>query len=57
VYFDRYTEHRMGALHSPDLEHWTDIPDSIDFPEGTRHGSVLVVSEAVLAGLLAQPNP
>ncbi len=53
VYFDKYMDHRMGAVSSPDLQNWTDISDSIIFPEGTRHGTVLKVSRKVLDKLLA----
>lgn len=53
VYFDKYMDHQMGALSSPDLQNWTDISDSITFPEGTRHGSVLKVRRKVLDKLLA----
>ena len=40
VYFDRYTEGKMGAVRSSDLKTWTDISDQIQFPEGTRHGTI-----------------
>jgi hypothetical protein len=53
VYFDKYMDHRMGAVSSPDLQNWSDISDSITFPEGTRHGTVLKVSRKVLDKLLA----
>jgi beta-xylosidase len=53
VYFDKYMDHRMGAVSSPDLQNWTDISDSIIFPEGTRHGTVIKVSRKVLDKLLA----
>lgn len=48
VYFDMYRNHKMGAIKSSDLVHWTDISDSISFPEGTRHGTVFKASEEVL---------
>jgi len=51
VYFDKYTERKMGAVRSSDLENWEDISDQIDFPEGTRHGTVLKVPESVLENL------
>ncbi|NJB86454.1 hypothetical protein GGR26_002222 [Lewinella marina] len=54
VYFDRYTDHEMGAVRSSDLESWTDISDELDFPEGTRHGTVLRVERSVLDRLLAE---
>ncbi len=48
VYFDQYTEHKMGAVRSLDLKQWTDISDQLDFPEGTRHGTVLRIKASVL---------
>lgn len=48
VYFDRYREHKMGAVASKDLENWKDISDQISFPDGTRHGSILKVKKSVL---------
>ena len=53
VYFDKYTQHKYGAVSSTDLEHWTDISDKVHFPLGTRHGTVLKVSEKELAILLS----
>lgn len=44
VYFDKYTNHEMGAVASTDLEHWKDISDKISFPQGTRHGTVFKVT-------------
>ena len=44
VYFDKYMDHRMGAVSSPDLQSWTDISDEVHFPQGTRHGTVLKIS-------------
>lgn len=46
VYFDKYTEHSMGAVQSEDLKNWTDISDKISFPEGMRHGSIFKVTMA-----------
>src|SRR5450759_2172031 len=40
VYFDKYTEKKMGAVTSKDLIKWEDISDKIIFPEGVRHGTV-----------------
>lgn len=53
VYFDKYTQHKYGAVSSSDLEHWTDISDKVHFPPGTRHGTVLMVSEKEMAKLLS----
>ena len=44
VYFDKYTEHKYGAVESPDLVNWTDISDKIVFPAGTRHGTVFAIT-------------
>jgi hypothetical protein len=52
VYFDKYTQHQMGAVASKDLKNWEDISEKISFPEGTRHGTVLKISTAELAPLL-----
>ena len=57
VYFDRYTDHAMGAIRSQDLETWTDISADLHFPAGTRHGTVLRVPASILAGLQAQAAP
>lgn len=46
VYFDKYTQHKMGAVMSTDLENWTDISDKISFPEGMRHGTIFKVTKA-----------
>lgn len=45
VYFDKYTQHRYGAVVSSDLEHWKDISSEISFPEGARHGTVFVITK------------
>ncbi|MEQ9220191.1 MAG: glycoside hydrolase family 43 protein [Cyclobacteriaceae bacterium] len=52
VYFDMYTKHRMGAVASSDLENWNNISDQINFPEGTRHGTVFKVNQKILDNLL-----
>jgi Glycosyl hydrolases family 43. len=52
VYFDKYTEKKMGAVKSKDLINWEDISDKVTFPEGARHGTVFQVSEKILTGLL-----
>ena len=45
VYFDKYRDHKYGAVSSPDLKNWTDVSDKVVFPPGTRHGTVLKVSQ------------
>lgn len=44
VYFDKYRDHKYGAVTSPDLIHWTDISDRVSFPAGVRHGTVFKIS-------------
>jgi hypothetical protein len=56
VYFDRYTDHNMGAVRSTDLENWTDISDEIQFPDGTRHGTVFKVKKSILENLKSGTN-
>lgn len=52
VYFDKYTEHKYGAVTSADLINWTDISDKISFPKGTRHGTVFTITKNELAALI-----
>ncbi len=56
VYFDMYTKHKMGAVSSSDLINWTDISDKINFPEGTRHGTIFKVKESVLNNIISLHN-
>jgi hypothetical protein len=44
VYFDKYTEHKYGAVVSPDLKSWTDISDQVEMPKGMRHGSIIPIT-------------
>ena len=46
VYFDKYTEHTYGAIQSEDLVNWEDISGKLNFPKGTRHGSIFKISKA-----------
>ena len=52
VYFDRYTNHEMGAIRSINLKDWEDISNEIHFPDGTRHGTVFKVKKKVVDKLL-----
>ncbi|MDD3079584.1 MAG: glycoside hydrolase N-terminal domain-containing protein [Paludibacter sp.] len=47
VYFDKYREHKYGAVKSSDLVSWTDISDQIELPNGIRHGTIIQVSQDV----------
>ena len=44
VYFDKYRDHKYGAVTSSDLLYWTDISDKVSFPAGVRHGTVFKIS-------------
>jgi hypothetical protein len=45
VYFDKYREHKYGAIESSDGKSWTDITDKISLPKGLRHGSIFIVTK------------
>ncbi|MFT3748277.1 MAG: glycoside hydrolase family 43 protein [Agriterribacter sp.] len=45
VYFDKYMDHKYGAVTSADLKSWEDISDKISFPDGTRHGTVFAITQ------------
>lgn len=51
VYFDKYRKHTMGAVRSKDLKNWEDISDQVDFPDGTRHGTVFKVPAKIVEKL------
>lgn len=52
VYFDKYRDHKYGAVASKDLVNWTDISDKIVMPKGIRHGTVFAITANELAVLL-----
>jgi hypothetical protein len=54
VYFDKYREHKYGAVTSTDLVTWKDISDQLDMPNGIRHGTVLTISQKELDKLLKE---
>ncbi|MEO7309708.1 MAG: glycoside hydrolase family 43 protein [Chitinophagaceae bacterium] len=51
VYFDKYRDHKYGAIASKDLKTWTDISGKISLPAGIRHGTIFTISKAELAML------
>lgn len=51
VYFDKYRDHKYGAVRSKDMINWEDISDQISMPEGVRHGTVFKVNQKILDGL------
>ena len=44
VYFDKYTEHKYGAVRSKNMKDWEDVSDKVTFPTGVRHGTAFKVS-------------
>ena len=52
VYFDKYRDHKYGAISSTDLLNWTDISDKINLPKGIRHGTILEITENEFLKLL-----
>jgi len=51
VYFDKYMDHKYGAISSTDLTNWEDISDKISLPSGIRHGSIFKISKKELKRL------
>lgn len=45
MYFDKYTQHKYGAIESTDGKQWNDVSDKIVLPKGLRHGTVFVVTK------------
>jgi hypothetical protein len=51
VYFHKYRTRKMGAVVTRDFKKWKDISDSLSFPKGVQHGSVVRVPEKILEKL------
>lgn len=45
IYFDKYTEHKYGAIGSTDLKNWKDVSDQVSLPKGIRHGTIFTITE------------
>lgn len=54
VYFDKYTEHKYGAVRSKDMVNWEDVSDQVSFPSGVRHGTAFEIKKAVAEKLLGR---
>lgn len=54
VYFDKYREHKYGAIRSANLKDWEEVSDSIRFPSGTRHGTAFAVDKEFFEQLNVQ---
>ncbi|MCG8511901.1 MAG: family 43 glycosylhydrolase, partial [Rhodospirillales bacterium] len=55
LYWDYFTQGRMGAATSPDLETWTEVTNQLNMPG--HHGSVLTVSRVEFEALFPPPAP
>jgi beta-xylosidase len=53
VYYDAYMEHRYAASRSRDLKTWEDVTSQMTFVPGMRHGTVIAVTDDVVARLRA----
>jgi len=51
VYFDKYTEHKYGAVRSKNMVDWEDVSDVVSFPKGVRHGTAFKVNKRIFEGL------
>lgn len=56
VYFDKYRDHKYGAVRSKDGLTWEDVSDEVSFPKGVRHGTAFTVDRTTLDNLL-KTNP
>lgn len=48
IYFDKYRDHRYGAIRSRDLKQWEDVTEQIHLPQGIRHGTAFRAPVAVV---------
>jgi hypothetical protein len=53
VYFDRYKDHRYGAISSTNLATWEDVTAYLAMPDGMRHGTAFAVPRADAERLIA----
>jgi hypothetical protein len=56
VYFDKYRDHKYGAVISSDLKHWTDVSSQVKFPAGVRHGTAFKVSRKYFERFMISGN-
>jgi len=52
VYFDKYMEHKYGAVRSKNMKDWEDVSDKVSFPDGVRHGTAFKVSNEIFKNLI-----
>jgi beta-galactosidase len=57
VYFDKYRDHRYGAVRSFDFgKTWEDVSELVSFPKGIRHGTAFTVKASVVEQLINNLN-
>jgi len=52
VYFDKYRDHKYGAVRSQNMKDWEDVSDKVNFPDNARHGTAFTVSKKVFKNLI-----
>ena len=52
VYFDKYRDHKYGAVRSKNMKDWGDVSNMVIFPKDARHGTAFRVSDEVLNNLI-----
>ena len=52
VYFDKYRDHKYGAVASTNLKDWKEVSEKISLPAGIRHGSIFTMTKTELDVLL-----
>ena len=52
VYFDKYRDHKYGAISSKDLKQWKDVSEKISLPAGIRHGTIFTITKSELGFIL-----
>ncbi len=52
VYFDKYRDHKYGAVRSKSMKDWEDISDKVTFPDGVRHGTAFNISNEIFKNLI-----
>lgn len=51
-YFDKYRDHKYGAMTSTDLKTWQDVSNDLALPNGTRHGTAIAVDGELIRSLM-----
>jgi hypothetical protein len=52
IYYDAYRDKKYGASKTRDFKTFTEIWDQVSVPEGHKHGTIFMVNENILQGLL-----